>query len=139
MTETDDAIYTEREDGIICVHFKEGLEITPEVQDRLFKIYNEICQGERRPFLFTAEEYVSVTKEGREYATEMVHLFPRSASAVLVKSVAYKIVANFYLRVNKPKSPYKVFSDEEKAIKWLQGFFSKKLTPHQLNSSIPQL
>lgn len=125
MIETDDAIFTEREDGIVHVHFKEGLEITVEVQGRLFDVYNDICQDEKRPFLFTAAEYVSVTKEARDNAIIMEQLFPGSASAVLVNTLAYKLIANFYLKINKPKSPYQVFSDEDKAVEWLQGFLQE--------------
>lgn len=125
MIETDDAIFTEIRDGIVHVHFKEGLEITVEVQGRLFDVYNEICEGEKKPFLFTASEHVSVTKSARENAIVMQGLFPGLASAVLVQSLGYKIIANFYLKVNKPTTPYQVFSKEEEAIKWLQGFLQK--------------
>ncbi len=42
------------------------------------------------------------------------------ATAVVVDTLAYKLIANFYLKFNKPKRPYKVFSKEEEAIKWLK-------------------
>lgn len=120
--EIEEAIVTEREDGIIHVHFKEGTEITVELQGRMLDIYNEICGNIKKPFLYTASEYVSIGKEARDNSIVMEALYPGSASAVVAPSIAYKLVANFYLLVNKPKSPYKVFNDEYAAVEWLKRF-----------------
>lgn len=121
-TEIEEALITEREDGIVHVHFKEGVEITVELQGRMLDIYNEMCGDIKKPFLYTASEYVTIGKEARDNSIVMEALYPGSASAVIATSVAYKLVANFYLLVNKPKSPYKVFNDEENAIEWLRTF-----------------
>lgn len=120
--EIEEAIIKEREDGIIHVHFKEGVEITVELQGRMLDIYNEICGDIKKPFLFTASDYVSIGKEARDNSIVMEALYPASASAVVAPSVAYKLIANFYLLVNKPKSPYKVFNDEHNAVEWLKEF-----------------
>lgn len=124
--ETEEVIITETKEGIIHVHFKEGLEITVELQGRLYDMYEEICDGDKKPFLFTADEGVSVTKEARINALIMEQLFPGSASAVLVSSTPYKAIANFYLLVSKPRTPYQVFTNKEKAVEWLQGFLEIK-------------
>jgi hypothetical protein len=122
MIEIEEAIVSLREDGIVHVHFKEFVEITVELQGRMYDIYNEICGHDHKPFLFTADEFVSVTKEARNNSIIMEGLYPGSASAVLVTSIAYKLIANFYLIVNKPKSPYRVFNNEEDAVEWLKTY-----------------
>ncbi len=120
--EIDEATITERKDGIVNVHFKERVEITIELQGKLYDIYNEICGDDKKPFLFTASNYVSINKETREHSIIMEALYPGLASAVVAPSIAYKLIANFYLLINKPKSPYKVFNEEEEAIEWLKTF-----------------
>jgi hypothetical protein len=120
--ETQEATITLREDGIVHVHFNEGVEVTVQVQGKMYDIYNEICGNDHKPFLFTADEYVSVTKEARDNAIIMEAMYPGIATAVIAPSAAYKLLANFYLLVNKPKSPYKVFNNEEEAVKWLKMY-----------------
>lgn len=120
--EIEEVIVREREDGIIHVHFKEGIEITVELQGRMYDIYSEICGDSKRPFMFTAAEFVTYTKEARDNALIMEGLYTGIATAVVAPTLAYKLIANFYLMVNKPKKPYKVFSDEETAIEWLKTF-----------------
>lgn len=124
--EIEEAIITEREDGILHVHFKEGVEVNVELQGRMYDIYNEICGEVKKPFLFTGEDFISVTKEARDNAIVMEALFPGLASAVVAPSIAYKLMANFYLLVNKPKTPYKVFNHKEEAIEWLRTFLHLK-------------
>ncbi len=122
ITEIEEAVITERKDGIVHVHFKEGTEITVKLQGKLLDIYNDICGDEHKPFLFTASEYVTIGKEARDNSIIMEAMYPGSASAVIANSIAYRLIANFYLTVNKPKSAYRVFGDEGKAIEWLKTF-----------------
>ena len=44
------------------------------------------------------------------------------ADAYVLKSLAQKIIANFYIRLNKPKIPTNFFTDEDSAIEWLTTF-----------------
>lgn len=122
MFQIDEVKLIERNDDIVHIHFKEGTEITVELQGRLFDFYNDICGDDEKPFLFTADDNVTITKEARENAIIMQDLFPGSASAVMVTSLAQKIIANFFIFVSKPKIPYQVFSKEEEAVDWLKKF-----------------
>ncbi|HRD39919.1 MAG TPA: hypothetical protein PLC65_14920, partial [Bacteroidia bacterium] len=45
----------------------------------------------------------------------------RLADAFLVRSLAVRIVANFFIKVTKPKVNTKLFTDEKEAVKWLEG------------------
>lgn len=126
LREIEEATITLRTDGIVHVRYNEGVEITPELQKRMMKIFQEICGQTQRPFMFSAFEYVTVTKEARANAIAMESVFPGVASAVVAHNTAYRLIANFYLQVNKPKKPYKVFSTQEKAIEWLHTFIGEK-------------
>lgn len=112
-------LVTLRSDGIVHVIIKPHVEINLELQKDMIKIYNEITEGKRSPFLFETNEFNSITKEARENAIQIELQTPTAASAVLVKNLGHKIIADFYYKVNRPIQPYKVFWSKEKAIKWL--------------------
>ncbi|CAG5077993.1 DUF7793 family protein [Parvicella tangerina] len=44
------------------------------------------------------------------------------ADAIVVNGISQRIMANLYLRFNKPATPTKVFADEESAAFWLMSF-----------------
>jgi hypothetical protein len=120
--EIEEATISLKENGVVHVHFKERVEITCELQGRMYDIYNEICENDKKPFLFTASEYVTINKEARENSIIMEAMYPGSASAVVAHSIAYKLVANFFLIINKPKSPFRVFNDDVEAQAWLMSY-----------------
>ncbi len=126
ITEIDfpEANVSLRSNGIMYVLFKENCVLDVSLQIRLFEAYDKITQGKLIPYLFLADDGVIVTKEARENSIELEEKTPRSASAIVVTSLAYKLIANFYLQFNKPKKPYKVFSTKEAAIEWLSNFLS---------------
>ncbi len=53
----------------------------------------------------------------------------RLATAAIItnNNVAVNIIANFYLRVNRPKIKTKLFNYKEEALKWLQGILQKSV------------
>jgi hypothetical protein len=114
-----------RTDGIVHVIFHKHVVLDIPLQLRLLELYQELTQGHKTPFLFSAMEGVIVTKEARDNAIKLEDQSPVCAVAVLADNLAYRIIANFYLQVNKPKSPYQVFKKQEEAVKWLLQFKTK--------------
>lgn len=112
------------ENGIFYMCYKslELLEINIAktiVQDRLaFK------KGIFYPSLFDIREVKQSTKEARDYmANEGNDLV--LASAILVSSPVLRMMANFYIMVNKPKNPTRMFTDKDGAVEWLNQFKSQ--------------
>lgn len=122
VTEIAQAIVRLRSDGIVHVHYKEHTEITVELQNKMYDIFIQMCDDVKRPFLFTAEDYVTVDKEARDNAIKMEYKYMGAVTAVVANSIAYKLLANFYFKINKPKTPFRVFNTEDAAIKWLKSF-----------------
>jgi UPF0288 family protein (methanogenesis marker protein 3) len=112
---------SKRSDLIIHVEFKPNIEITVEFQDELVAMYNQLTGGKKSLFIFEGGEFVSITKEARENAITIEDNTPTRASAIVVRNLAQKIVADFYYKINKPKQPFKVFWSFEKGIIWLQS------------------
>jgi hypothetical protein len=46
----------------------------------------------------------------------------RKAAAIVVDSLAGKLVGNFFKSLSSQKSPSRIFNSEEEALKWLRGF-----------------
>ena len=44
------------------------------------------------------------------------------ADAFVIKSMAQKILANFYIKIIKPERPTKFFNNKEEAIDWLKQY-----------------
>jgi hypothetical protein len=102
------------------VYLKDGTELNVELQMKMLEIYDELTGGVKSPFIFEANPSVTITKEARDNAISLEERSPMGSCAVVVNTTAHLLIANFYYKFNKPKVPYKVFKDFDKAIKWLE-------------------
>ena len=120
--EIPEAFIRLREDGIAHVTFKDGITIDIPLQLRLIEAYNQVCDNKKTPFLFDAKDHVSITKEAKNNAITIEGLSPVCASAIIANNLAYKLIAEFYIKLNKPKSPFKIFRNHDDAFEWLKQF-----------------
>lgn len=117
----EDVNLQRKSNDIVYVTFKDNCNLDIALQMRLLDYYRDITDGKLMRFMFFAAENVSLSKEARDNAVKIEDQSMLGASAVVVDTLAYKLIANFYLKFNKPKRPYRVFSKEEEAIKWLKS------------------
>lgn len=117
-----EALISLRNDAIIEVTFNDGVILDIALQNKLLKSYWEICDNKQKCFIFKAMNNVSITKEARDNATNLEDVSPLKASALVTDSLAYKLIGQFYLKVNKPKRPFNIFKSETEAIEWLKQF-----------------
>lgn len=108
--------------GIIFATYLKGSEITIDVKKEHHILYKQLAEFKPMPLLLTIEEDVIISKETREFARKLEPKQPFTACAVVVNSLAFRILANFYGIFHKPLKPFKVFNDEESAKEWLQQF-----------------
>lgn len=126
-SETDAATVHLGSDGIMRVIFKRKKEVNKEAFEELFKVFNELSDGRAYAYIYSAEDTsVTVSEDGRRYAKEQEFSFPKVCNAVIVTNLAHKLLANFYLRFNKPSYPFRVFSKTEDAEKWCLAQLAKK-------------
>ncbi|MGV3504805.1 MAG: hypothetical protein ACO1O1_13940 [Adhaeribacter sp.] len=86
------------------------------VEDRL-----ALMGGEAYPCLFDITKVRQSSKEARDYMADEGNDLVL-ASAILVTSPMLKMMANFFIMVNKPKNPTRMFTDRESALEWLAQF-----------------
>jgi len=110
-----------RQDGIVQVLYHDHTILDIPLQLKMAEAFNNIADGKKSLFIFEAGEGVIVTKDARNNALKLEDSTPILASAVVANNLAYRIIANFFIKVQKPKGKYKVFASKEEAIKWLKS------------------
>lgn len=119
--EIPEAFIRLRSDGIVFVLYKEHVTLDVELQTRMVKLFWQITNQKKAHFIFESDEGFVLTKEARENAIKLEKDTPVIASALIVNNLASRIVANFYIKVNKPKIKNKLFGTMEEAAKWLKS------------------
>ena len=79
-----------------------------------------LSNGKKWGVLVDAENFFSTTSEFRQLSASKEYTDLRLALAIVTNSMATKIIGNFFIKVNKPASPTKLFSDEKQAFEWLK-------------------
>lgn len=106
--------------GIVEIEFDQNnTEITLDHVKQLRMFLFEFGNGAKLPVYFKAADFLGITPEARKYsATEESGKYTL-ANAVIVKSLASRILFNFYLNINKPIVPTKGFVTKKEAFDWL--------------------
>jgi len=107
-----------REDGIMNTVFNDNFLIT----------INDISEVLQWVDSLGDEKYLNLFEGGyntdfdsivREYASSSNENKHTIADAIVVKTPAQQMVANFYVKFNKPHMPTEVFENRQDAIHWL--------------------
>lgn len=109
------------QDGILHFYYKkiENMDLDTAktcVHDRL-----EFTEYKSYPCLVDFIQLKNSTKEARDYFANEGNEGIK-ANAILVNSTAFKMMANFYIMVNKPQNPTRMFTDKNAALAWLEKF-----------------
>ena len=109
---------TLRQDGIVCITWIPNIKIGLVVAKESVAAVKTLCQG-TPPLLIDIQAIKSIDREARAYyaGPEITDV---NAIALLVDFAVSQVIANFYLRINKPTIPTKMFTSEREALKWLQ-------------------
>jgi len=74
------------------------------------------------PVLVLCEEFASTDTTFLKHLAKNSNNPYSKADAFVISSMAQKIIANFYLKINSLERPTKFFKEKEEAIKWLKTF-----------------
>ncbi len=119
--EIPEAFIRMRSDGIVHVFYKENTVLDVPLQLRMLDLYWKLTNNQKANFIFESDEGFFLTKEARENSVKLEASTPVIASALIVTNLASRIVANFFIKMNKPKIRYKLFGTVEEAAKWLKS------------------
>ena len=115
------------ENGILRMKVIEGafIDLPSLIEDA--KVNTELTGGEKAIALYDARPYFTITSEASDYLKNGILNKTRLATAVLTDRLGVRIIVNFMNTVQKPRSPLKMFKDEEEAIDWLLSIKHKRL------------
>lgn len=109
--------------GIVVIDWHESIS---EIQKfDLVLIKNIICDlsgGRRVPVYISTFPFLNISSEARAYSASDEGQEFTLANAVLVDNLAKKMMFNFFMRINCPKTPTRAFSSKTEAFVWLKTF-----------------
>lgn len=111
-----------RSDEIVNLHIKPNQTLTYEDTKKMIEYIGEIGKGKKYLLLLTTGKYALADKDAREFGASEAGNAYTIAAAIVVKSLAQKLIGNAYIKLNKPIAPNALFTDETKAIEWLKTF-----------------
>jgi hypothetical protein len=82
------------------------------------------------------DSFSDVEPEVRDWAADSSGNLHTFCDAIIIRNLGQKNLADFYLKVNKPKMPTKIFYSVDKALEWIkkQKYFRIKQNAFHLNS-----
>ncbi len=119
--ELSSASFIELERDIVCVYYKAsndelGLKTAEAHTGALYDLRGgKACHL----ILVFRDKLVAFSNEARDhFAKNTQHSAIRLSQALVLEGLANMIVANFYIKFNRPNCPVKVFSKIEPALAW---------------------
>lgn len=110
------------EPGIIVVRYHDN--ITVEISDlkRDLELVDYLSGAKEFKRMIVAGEYSDITTEARKHYEAQSRLWQHRIikEAIVVKSMAHRILAMGYMSVTKTYFPIRVFVSENDAINWLR-------------------
>ena len=107
--------------GFYKVSVNEAEEFTIDDLKKLVNAQKELGE-EKLPVLVLCSEHATTNSELLKTISKNINNPYSKADAFVIKSMAQKILANFYIKINKPERPTKFFNDKDDAINWLKPF-----------------
>lgn len=121
--EVECATFWKLNEQVILIRYKDGAHVNLEDANDVIDACLELM--EKRKFLALVDLRNmggTLGKEAGDYLAknEKFNTYLR-AQALVVNNLALQLVARFYIMINKPVAEAKIFSNLEKAMKWLEG------------------
>jgi len=111
-----------REDGIVHAVTKPGAEMTLADAREQIAAIGKIGRGKGLPLLVDFKNIKSQDRGARTYFAGEEAAKAVTACAILLSSPLSRVIGNFYMGLNKPVTPTKLFTSESKAIEWLEEY-----------------
>jgi hypothetical protein len=113
-----------RSDGLIQILPEPGSRIVlPNVKLQIAAI-GKLGEGKKFPVLVLSGNDNTIDTEVMNFVAQPNSNPFALAEAYVISNISHKLLANFYLKINRPARPTKVFTKEKDAISWLQQFLS---------------
>jgi len=113
------------EDGIARTKVKPGSDVTLKEAKQNSAAVLSLSEKKSYPLLVDSTQIKSMTKEARDHFSINNRETKVVAFALLIDSPLSRIIGNFFMGLNKPRVPAKLFTNETNALEWLTQFLQK--------------
>lgn len=110
------------DDGILYVRVTNEVNETVERSKALVEAIGKMVNYKKVPLLSKFDEFALPPKENRDFWAQKDSCPYTIAEAFIMNSTAMTLIANFYMRFEKPQRETKMFTQVEDARKWLKTF-----------------
>ena len=118
--ETEKIKFTLRPDNILQTECFPNTEMTLEDGKESTRISAEMVNYEPLPLLCDLTNVVKMSQECRKHFAGEEHAKTFSKAALIVTNPISKIIGNFFLGLNKPLKPTRLFTSREEGLQWLK-------------------
>ncbi len=109
------------EEGVVFCIYKENTVFTLKVVETAVKERFSLAEGHVYTMFADIKGLKYATKEARAYL-KTKGTGKLSAGAFLINSSIVEIIGNYFIKLDKPSIPTKLFTDQKKALEWLERF-----------------
>ena len=107
------------EDRILHTECFPNTEMTLEDGKESTRISAEMVNYEPLPLLCDLTNVVKMSQECRRHFSGEEHAKTFSKCALIVTNPISRVIGNFFLGLNKPLKPTRIFTNKEDGLKWL--------------------
>ncbi len=113
--------FTLRDDNILQTECFPNTIMNLEDGKESTRISAEMVNYEPLPLLCDLTNVVRMSQDCRKHFAGPEHAETFSKAALIVTNPISKIIGNFFLGLNKPIKPTKLFTSKEEGLKWLKS------------------
>src|SRR3954468_16497382 len=111
-----------RSDGLVMITYPDNFSFTLKESIESVNAIGEITNGVPHPILKIPGKYTTVDKDTRNHVAKGDGARFSIAECFILRSLAHKLVGNFYLSVEKPQKPTRFFNSVPEGEIWLKTF-----------------
>ena len=115
-------VYYQLDGDLLTATYKKDVKVNLEMAREIIRERHMFTDYKPVVLLVYNQGVVKMDKKARELLASGDGVKGIIAAAIVVGSPFTSFMANFFVSVNKPIMPVRVFSDEEGAMKWLQKY-----------------
>jgi hypothetical protein len=108
-----------RSDGITQINYADDKTYELEDMKKIHDVIKKFNMHQPLLLLYIPGIHTSSDDEARKFMANQEKKENRIGSSYVIKSLAHRLIANFYLKFFKPKNPSGFFSNQEDAERWL--------------------
>src|SRR2546422_241902 len=114
------AVYERRNDGVVVLKLSEDLSIDAEKAKMMDAALAKITKNIPSKILVVNSRYSTADAEARKILSSSMKKKQIAKAAVTIHTLPQKLLANFFIKVNKPPFPIRFFNSLHEAEEWLK-------------------